>query len=169
VLRGRWVLDALLGAPPPPPPPNIPAFPDSDRTRPASVRERTERHRRNPVCAGCHARMDPIGFSLENFDAVGAWRTVEEGGAPIDARGTLPDGTAIDGAAGLRAYLLTQREAFVRSMAAKLLTYATGRVLEPSDQPSVGAIMQEAAAGEYRWSSVILAVVHSDPFLKRTK
>jgi hypothetical protein len=167
VLRGRWILESLLGMPPPPPPPNIPALPDNDGSQPASVRERTERHRRNPVCGSCHARMDPLGFTLENFDAVGKWRSAEADGASIDASGTLPDGSQLRGVAGLRHYILDHREEFVRTVTEKLLTYAVGRTLESSDMPAVRAIMREAGSKDHRWSAVILGIVTSVPFQMR--
>lgn len=167
VLRGRWILESLLGTPPPSPPPNIPALPDDDRSQPTTVRERMERHRRNPVCASCHARMDPLGFTLEQFDAVGRWRSAEPGGTRIDASGTLPDGTELRGVAGLRHYILDHREEFVRTVTEKLLTYALGRTLELSDMPAVRAIMREAESSDHRWSAIILGIVKSVPFQLR--
>ena len=169
VLRGKWLLENLLGAPPPPPPPNIPALREigEEGVPPSSVRERLELHRRNPVCASCHAQMDPLGFALENFDAVGRWRATGAGGAPIDATATLPDGTAISGPRGLARVFVEQPDRFASTVVEKLLTYATGRGLEYYDAPAVRAIVRAAAAREYRWSSLIAGVVTSAPFRMR--
>ncbi len=168
VLRGKWVLANLLGAPPPPPPPNVPSLRDTDASgRVVSVRERLEEHRRNPVCSTCHARMDPIGFALENFDATGRWRQTAEGGSRIDASGVLGDGSAFEGPDGLRAVLLARRDQFVVTLTEKLLSYAVGRRLEPADQPAVRAIVRAAAPDGYRWSSIVRGIVHSVPFQMR--
>jgi mono/diheme cytochrome c family protein len=170
VLRGKWLLENILGTPPPPPPPNVPALKDTGESgRPASVRERMELHRKNPVCASCHARMDPLGFALENFDGIGRWRATDEGDTPIDASGVMPDGTKFQGVAGLRTALLAHRDEFAYTVAEKLLTYALGRGLEYYDQPAVRRIVKEAAADDYRWSSVILGVVKSAPFQMRLR
>ena len=137
VLRGKWLLENVLGAPPPPPPPNIPAL-ERHAARAASrasVRERMEQHRKNPVCASCHARMDPLGFALENFDAIGRWRTVDDGETRIDPSGTLPDGTKFQGPDGLRRVLLARGDQFVETLTEKLLTYALGRGLESYRRP----------------------------------
>src|SRR5262245_36365833 len=131
-----------------------------------SVREMLELHRTNPVCASCHARMDPVGFSLENFDAIGQWRTTD-GDAKIDASGVLLDGTRVDGPAALRRALVAQKEQFVRTVTAKLLTYAIGREMSYFDAPAIRAIVRSAAADDYRWSSTILAIVKSTPFQMR--
>src|SRR5579871_1357874 len=163
-LRGKWVLQNLLGSPPPPPPANVPALETTGEGKVLSVRERMEQHRANPVCASCHARMDPIGFSLENFDAIGKFRT-SEGALAIDAKGILPDGTAFDGVTGLRTVLLTEREEFERTLTDKLLTYALGRGTEYYDMPAVRQIQHNA--GDERWSSVILGIVRSTPFQMR--
>jgi len=164
VLRGKWVLDNLLGTPPPPPPPNIPALKEHSETgKSASMRQLMEEHRNNPACSGCHARMDPIGFSLENFDAIGRWRT-RDYGIPIDASGVLPDGVKIDGAAGLKKALLNRPEQFVHTFTEKLLTYALGREVEYYDLPVIRQIDRDAAAGGYRWSSIIKDIVKSPPF-----
>jgi mono/diheme cytochrome c family protein len=169
VVRGKWLLENLLAAPPPPPPPNVPALKDAgEGGRPASVRERLELHRKNPTCAACHARMDPLGFALENFDAIGRWRTVGEANTPIDASGTLADGTRFNGPAEFRRALLTHREEFVTAVTEKLLTYGLGRGLEYYDAPAVRAILQEATPGDYRWSSIIMAIIKSTPFQMRT-
>jgi hypothetical protein len=165
VLRGRWLLENVLGSPPPPPPPSIPALPPptlGDRV--LSMRERTERHRVNPACAGCHVRMDPLGFALEHFDAIGRWRATGEDGRPVDATGALPDGTAFNGLAGIRALVTANPETFVTTLAAKLLTYALGRTLEPPDMPAVRRIVREAAPAGYRWSALVEGVVRSVPF-----
>jgi len=168
VLRGKWVLGNILGAPPPPPPPDVPALKDKDASgRVVSVRERLEEHRRNPVCASCHAQMDPLGFALENFDASGRWRTAGEGGTNIDASGQLVDGSKFDGPAGLRAVLLARRDQFVTNVAEQLLRYALGRRLEAYDQPAVRRIVREAAAQNYRWSALIRGIVTSVPFQMR--
>ena len=164
VLRGKWVLENLLGAPPPPPPPDVPELETGDEGSAASLREALERHRANPACAACHARLDPLGFALENFDAVGAFRTEEEEGVPVDPSGALPDGTLIDGPDGLRRVLLDRRHEFVETLAAKLLTYALGRGLESYDQPAVREIRRRTEAGDYRFSALVSAIVDSVPF-----
>jgi mono/diheme cytochrome c family protein len=164
VMRGRWVLANLLGAPPAEPPADVPALKDPGvEGAPRSLRERMEVHRKNPVCASCHVRMDPLGFSLENFDATGKWRT-ESDGAPIDAAGSLPDGSQFEGPNGLRALLVSHQEDFVRTLSGKLLAYAIGRGLEYYDLPAVRKIAREAAQNEYRWSSIISGIVRSTPF-----
>jgi len=169
VTRGKWLLENILGTPPPPPPPNVPSLKDTDESgRPASVRERMEAHRRNPVCASCHARMDPLGFALENFDAIGRWRVADEGQTAIDASGSLPDGTSFQGPAGLRQALTTRQDQFVTTVAEKLLTYALGRGLEYYDRPAVRKISTEAARADNRWSALILGIVNSAPFQMRT-
>ena len=169
VLRGHWLLEHVLGAPPPPPPPDVPALPDrGEAGRAASVRERLERHRENAVCASCHAPMDPLGFGLEHFDAIGRWRAAGEAGGAIDASGVLPDGTAFRGLSGLREVLLERREQFVHTVAEKLTTYALGRGLEHYDMPAVRRIVREAADDDYRWSSLVLGIVRSLPFQMRS-
>ena len=167
--RGLWVLENLLGSPPPPPPADVPGLPAADHPdegRSLSMRERMEVHRTSPVCASCHRRMDPLGFSLENFDGIGAWRTTE-GGTPIDASSTLPDGAAFAGASGLRNLLLGREERFAETVTEKLLTYALGRGVEYYDAPAVRSVTHAAAASDYRWSSVILGIVESTPFQMR--
>jgi mono/diheme cytochrome c family protein len=170
VIRGRWVLETLLGAPPPSPPPNVNTTlaGDDGPAATASVRERLEAHRRNPNCASCHAIMDPIGFALENFDLIGAWRDTE-GGRPIDTSGTLTDGTVLDGSASLRDALLDRSDAFVTTATEKLLTYALGRRLEYYDMPAVRAIVKGARAEDYRFSTFVIGVVKSRPFLTKVK
>ena len=171
VVRGKWLLENLLGAPPPPPPPNVPALTETaDGERPETMRERMAQHRRNPVCASCHSSIDPLGFALENFDAVGRWRArtgAED--TPVDASGTLPDGAAFDGPAAFRDALLREpwgRE-FVSTVTEKLLTYALGRGLEYYDAPVVRRIIRKAEPGGYGWSSLILGIVESTPFQMR--
>jgi len=168
VLRAKWVLENILGTPPPPPPGNVPPFPEERGANgePHSVRERLSQHRKNPVCANCHAPMDPLGFALENFDAVGKWRSTDAN-APVDASGVLVDGTRFDGPAELRKALLERRTQIVRTVAEKLLTYALGRGLESYDAPTVRRIAREAAAADYRWSSIILGIATSTPFQMR--
>ena len=164
VLRGRWLLETLLGAPPPPPPPDVPLLKENgaDGER-RTVRERLEAHRKNPSCAICHVRMDPLGFSLENFDALGKWRTASDG-APVDASASLPDGSRFDGVVGLRTLLVSHRDDFVRTFTERLLSYAIGRGAELSDLPVVRKIVREAAAQDYRWSAIVAGIVHSAPF-----
>ena len=171
VLRGKWVLENLLGTPPPLPPPDVPSLEETAGDGAAlSMREAMERHRANPVCASCHRLMDPPGFALEQFDAVGRYRTRNEADAPIDASGLLPDGTAFEGAAGLREALLARPELFVATLTEKLLVYALGRGVEHHDAPAVRAIAREAAADGHRFSSLILGVVKSPPFqMRRTR
>jgi cytochrome c5 len=166
-IRGKYLLENLLAAPPPAPPPNIPALEESSKDgKPRSVREMLEVHRKNPVCASCHARMDPLGLSLENFDAIGQWRTMDAG-TPINASGVLLDGTKVDGPSALRRALVTQKEQFVRTVAGKLLIYAIGRGLEYDDAPAIRGIARAAAVDDYKWSSTILALVKSAPFRMR--
>ncbi|MEE2637138.1 MAG: DUF1592 domain-containing protein [Acidobacteriota bacterium] len=168
VLRGKWLLDTILGAPPPSPPPDVPALPENDTDgRPTSVRARLEQHRRSPACAGCHAAIDPPGFTLENFDGLGAWRSVDEAGHPIDAAGTMPNGATVEGLTGLRAMLLERPERFVGTVTEKLLAFALGRQLEYYDQSTVRQIVRDAAGAEYRWSALITGVVQSPAFLMR--
>ena len=168
VLRGNWLLEHILGAPPPPPPPDVPALPDQgEGGRLASVRERLEQHRANPNCASCHARMDPLGFALEHFDAIGKWRATGEAGTSIDATGVFPDGTAFNGLAGLKTILLSEHEQFVHTVAEKLTTYALGRGVQYYDMPAIRQIVREAAPHDYRWSSLVQGIVRSMPFQMR--
>jgi hypothetical protein len=167
VFRGKWLLENILGTPPPPPPPDVPPFPEADgKSRPTSVRARMEQHRKNPVCASCHSMLDPMGFALENFDAIGAWRTTDAD-APIDASGALPDGSKFDGPASFRQALLANREAFMLTLTEKLLTYALGRGVEHYDMPAVRKAAREAAASGDRWSALIESLVKSLPFQMR--
>jgi hypothetical protein len=164
VKRGKWILENILGAPPPPPPANVEDLKDDEQTVLAgNLRQRMEQHRTNPNCASCHARMDPLGFGLENFDALGAWRT-HEGPHSIDASGALPGGQSFNGPAELRAILKTRRQAFARCLAEKLLTYALGRGVDHSDRRAVDAVARHLAGNDYRFSALVLAIVHSDPF-----
>jgi mono/diheme cytochrome c family protein len=169
VLRGKYVLSNILGAPPPPPPPDVPALVTEagDSGKRLSMRESMAQHRTNPVCANCHARMDPIGFALDNFDAVGKWRTADDSGTPIDPSGVFPDGTKFDGVAGLRQLLLGRPEQFVSTLTENLLTYSLGRSLAHYDVPTVRAIVREAARNDYRFSSLVLGIVRSTPFQMR--
>ena len=166
VLRGKWILDNLLGTPPPPAPANVPALEESQGQTPRTVREQLEIHRKNPACASCHRMMDPLGLALENFDAVGAWRT-RDAGSPIDASSVLTDNTQINGVAGLREAVLAKRELFVSTMAEKMLTYGLGRGLEYYDRPVVRAVLRDAQRNGYRFSAVVMAVVNSTPFRMR--
>ena len=167
VVRGKWILENLLGTPPPPPPPNVPPLSEEKSDAVLSMRERMVQHRRNPACAACHALMDPVGLSLENFDAIGRWRTRTDGFAPIDASGSFPDGTTFDGVAGLRQALVSRADQFVRTLTERLLTYALGRAVEHYDQPAVRAIERESAGDDYRFSSIVLGIVKSTPFQMR--
>jgi hypothetical protein len=168
-IRGKWVLENLLGALPPPPPPDVPALMDRNETgRILSMREQMEKHRSNAACAVCHKAMDPLGFALENFDAIGKWR--DRSGAentPIDPSGELPDGTKFSGPSGLRDVLLRKPELFANTVAEKLLTYGLGRGLQHYDAPAVRKILRQAAPAEYRWSALVLAIVQSEPFQMR--
>ena len=167
VIRGKWILENILGMPPGPPLPGVPDLKEkSSPGQVLSMRERMAEHRSNPVCARCHNLMDPPGFALENYDAIGRWRTVE-GGVPVDASGQFPDGTKFDGVAGLLDALLGRPELFVNTVAEKLLTYALGRGVEYHDAPAIRKIVRDAEPSDYRFSSVILGVVNSTPFQMR--
>ena len=164
VQRGKWIMDHLLGVPPPPPPPNVPPLDDTKIE--GSLRQRMELHRKNPVCATCHSQIDPLGFALENFDAVGQFRAID-GGAPVDPSGKLVDGTVFDGPSSFRKALLTRGEAFRRTLAQNLLTYALGRGVETFDKPALRQILRQSGAAGDRWSSLVLAIVKSQPFQMR--
>ena len=167
VLRGKWILENVLGTPPPSPPANVPPFPENEAGKvPRSVRERLENHRKNPVCATCHSIMDPIGLGLENFDAIGQWRTREPGGE-VDASGRMANGTPINGPVSLRDAVTKDPEQFVRVVTAKLMTYALGRGLEYYDMPTVRGIVHDAARDGYKFSAVITGIVESVPFRMR--
>ncbi|MEI9814749.1 MAG: DUF1592 domain-containing protein [Acidobacteriota bacterium] len=174
VLRGKWVLDTLLGSPPPPPPPNVPALPEAgEGVKVLSVRERLAEHRKNPACASCHARMDPLGLGLENFDATGRWRTVELNGPAdlnpqkIDSSGQLQDGTKFNGVSGLRQILNERSDQFVYTLTERLLTFALGRGADWYDAPTLRAAVRSAQKDDYRFSALVTAVVSSKPFQMR--
>jgi hypothetical protein len=166
VIRGKWVLENLLGSQAPLPPPDVPPLEEKPTAAARSVRERIEQHRANPTCAGCHKIMDPIGLALENFDAIGRWRTSDEGVA-IDASAQLVDGTPLDGPATLRKALLNRSDVFVTAMTEKLLMYGMGREIKYYDMPAVRGVMHVAADKRYRFSDLVLGIVKSDPFQMR--
>jgi hypothetical protein len=170
VVRGKWILENLLGAPPPPPPVMVPPLKESAVRdgKVLSMRERMEEHRENPACSGCHSIMDPIGFAMENFDAVGAWRT-HEARVPIDASGQLLDGTRVSGVVELKKALMRQPERFVETFTEKLMTYALGRGLAYYDIPTVRAVVRDSARSNYKFSSIVSEIVQSTPFLMRVK
>jgi len=168
VIRGKWILENVFGAPPPPPPPNVPELKDErDPRKVLPMREQLAAHRANPVCAGCHAQMDQLGFALENFDAIGEWRDIYVSGARVDASAQLPDGTKFNGPAELRKVLVSHSDQFLTTISEKLLTYALGRGLEASDAPVVRKIKRDAAAGNYRFATLIQGIVTSTPFQMR--
>jgi hypothetical protein len=167
VVRGKWVLDNLLGVPPPPPLPDVPALKDNTVDGNLTVRKRLAEHRSNAVCAGCHNLMDPLGLSLEKFDAVGR-RRISESGVAIDASGGFPDGSRFADVQGLEAALLRRPELFVSTLTEKLLVYASGRGLEYYDAPTIRTIVRQARGKEYRMSAIILGIVTSQPFQMRT-
>jgi hypothetical protein len=167
VIRGKWVLENVLGVPPPPPPPAVPALGEAKTaTKFLTMRERLAAHRDNPACSGCHQLMDPVGFALENYDAVGKWRTAEEG-IPVDVEGGLPDGSKFRGVDGLQAALLKRPEMFVGTVTEKLLTYALGRGIEYYDAPAIRKIVREAGGKNFQFSSIILGIAGSTPFQMR--
>jgi hypothetical protein len=168
VLRGKWILENIVGTPPPPPPANVPLLQDTDaQGRVLSMRDRMAQHRSRPECASCHRLMDPAGLSLENFDAIGRWRTVTESGSSVDNSGALPDGSEFKGISGLQAALLRKPELFASTLTEKLLTYGLGRGLEYADAPSVRGIVRDAQLTDFRFSSLVLGIVRSDPFQMR--
>jgi mono/diheme cytochrome c family protein len=160
-LRGKWLLENLLGSPPPPPPPNVPSLKEDRDVSLLTMRQRMELHQSRPVCSSCHSRMDPLGFALESFDGLGRWRT------GIDSSGVLPDGTKVDGPVGLRKVLLSKKDQFVMTATERLLTYGLGRGVEAYDMPAIRKIVQNAQSSDYRWSSLILGVINSTPFQMR--
>jgi hypothetical protein len=168
VLRGKWILENMIGSPPPPPPPNVPPLGENKGSgKPLTMRQRMAQHRANPACSGCHQMMDPAGLSMENFDAVGRWRSRSDSGELMDVTGTLPGGVAFEGAAGLREALLRRPQLFAGTVAEKLLTYALGRGLEHYDAPSVRAIVRDARNQDYRFSTIVLGIIESTPFQMR--
>jgi mono/diheme cytochrome c family protein len=169
VLRGKWLLDNIFGMPPPPPPPGVDTtLPEAKRgARPLSIREKLEQHRKNAVCSSCHSLIDPVGFALESYDVLGGLRSVDEGGNPIDATGTMQNGQSVDGIAGLRSLLLDQPEGFVGTVTEKLLAFALGRKLDYYDKPAVRKIVRDAAPQDYRWSALLLGIVESPAFQMR--
>jgi mono/diheme cytochrome c family protein len=171
VLRGKWLLENIFGIAVPPPPPGVNTnFPEvKPGTVPPTIRERLAEHRNDPVCSTCHAVIDPPGFALENFDAIGGWRTTDEAGRPVDARGTTASGATLEGLSGLRAVLLEEPDRFPTTVTEKLLAYGLGRRLEHFDKPTVRKIVRDAAAGDYRWSSLVLGIVRSPTFLTRAR
>jgi hypothetical protein len=165
VIRGKWILNNILGAPPPDPPPNVPALSDrKTQAKMQTMRERMSQHRANPACASCHSMIDPAGFALENFDAIGRWRTVDESFNAIDASGALPDGTTFNGVTELRAALTSHPERFSHTVTEKLLTYALGRGVEFYDMPAIRTILRGAASEGYKMQTIILGIVKSYPF-----
>ena len=168
VLRGKWILENIPGSPPPAPPAAVPPFPENNGEQPRTVRERLEQHRANPACANCHRLMDPLGLALENFDAVGAWRT-REGGNSIEPSGQIFDGTNVDGPVALRQALLSRPENFVATLTEKLLTYALGRALVHQDMPTVRTIVRDSSRSDYRFSAIVLGIATSIPFQMRVK
>ena len=166
VIRGKWILENILNTPPPPPPPDVPALDEKTLGQSASMRQQLEQHRANPACAGCHARMDPLGFGLENYDAIGRWRT-QDGSFPVDSSGTLPNGKSFAGAAELKAILKADPNAFAKALTEKMLTYALGRGLEAYDRPAVQQIVQRTAQNGYRFSALVQGIVASMPFQER--
>jgi hypothetical protein len=166
VIRGKWVLENILGMPPPPPPGNVPALKDNTVAANLSVRQRLAEHRANAACASCHNFMDPVGFALENFDAIGRWRETEEG-MPVDATGGLPDGSEFTGVAGLEQAVLKNPEVFVGTLNEKLLTFALGRGVEYYDAPAIRKVVRDAGAENYRFSALITGIATSVPFQMR--
>src|SRR6185503_2339507 len=168
-VRGKWILTNLLGMPPSPPPAVVPPLKENpDGTAAINIRMQMEQHRSNALCASCHMLMDPLGFELENFDAVGTWR-MRDNGSPIDASGQFLDGSTLNGVAGLRQALVQHPDIFVGTLTEKLLTYALGRGLDSSDMPAVRKILRDAAGRDYRFSSLVDGIVTSTPFQKRLK
>ena len=165
VLRGKWVLETLLGAPPPAPPPNVPPLKENDRSAPTSLRERMEQHRASPVCASCHARMDPLGFAMEHFDAIGKWRETD-GGAAINSTITWK-GDTVDSPRAFREALLASGDEFISTVTERLMTYALGRGVDYYDAPTLRRIVRDLERNDYRWSALVLGIVTSEPFQMR--
>lgn len=166
MLRGKYILENLLNAPVPPPPPNVPAIDEAIVGKSLSLRQQMEKHRDNPVCSSCHSRMDPLGFGLENYDAIGRWRA-QDGKFEIDASGKLPDGKTFNGPAELKRILLQHKDAFATALTEKLMIYALGRGLEPFDKPAVRGIATNLTANDYNFSSLVLGIVRSRQFQSR--
>ena len=166
VIRGKWILENILGLPVPPPPEDVPSLDESVISSDLSVRERLTRHRADASCAKCHNVIDPVGFSLENFDAVGRWRD-QELGKPVDASGGMPDGSVFNGISGLESAILKRPGLFVRAMTERLMTFALGRGLEHYDGPAIRRVVQQAAKDDYRFSAIVLGIVRSVPFQMR--
>jgi hypothetical protein len=166
VLRGAWILEAITGTPPAAPPPNVEAFPENEEgAAPRTVRERLELHRENPSCNGCHGVMDPLGFALENFDAIGAWRTKDrETATSIDSSGQLADGKVVNGPVDLRKALLADPDQFVQTLTEKLMTFGLGRGIEHYDMPAVRKVVRQAAREDYKFSAILTAIAQSEPF-----
>ncbi len=169
VLRGKWLLDNMLGTPPPPPPANVPILPDAEAGEvPTSIRERLARHRQDPVCYTCHTVIDPLGFALENFDVIGGWRDHDEVGNPVDPDGSYPGGVEFSGFADLRDWMMNRPDQFAHTLTEKLMTYALGRRIDYYDQPVIRKIVRDAAEENYSWSSLITGIAMSPPFLMST-
>jgi hypothetical protein len=166
VKRGRWILEQILGTPPPPPPPNVPELMAEEAELSGTLRQKMEQHRKDPACATCHAKMDPLGFGLENFDAVGAWRTLD-GKDKIDSSGVLPSGEKFAGPAELKKILMSRKKDFVRNLAEKMMIYGLGRGLDSTDQCAVEEIVKAVEKDGYRFSRLVLEIVRSEPFDKR--
>jgi hypothetical protein len=166
VIRGKWILENILGTPPPPPPANVPALSDNTVSSSLSVRERLALHRASAACAGCHSLIDPAGFALENYDAVGRWREREEG-RTIDSTGGLPDGSRLEGVSGLERAILKRPDLFVSTLTEKLLTFALGRRVEGFDAPAVRKIVRESRERDYRFATLITGIATSTPFQMR--
>jgi len=170
VLRGKWLLNNILGLHVPPPPPGVDTNLETPRgTAPKTIRDRLAQHRSNPSCNSCHSIIDPLGFALENFDVIGGWRTTDESGKPVDSEGSTVSGKNISGLSGLRKLLLDDKEQFPRTVTEKLMAYALGRKIEYYDEPSVRKIVRDSAGQNYRWSSLILGIVESPAFLTRSR
>jgi len=169
VLRGKWVLENIIGTPPPAPPPGVPPLKEArNEDHVPTMRERMVEHRKNPACSSCHMLMDPIGLSMENFDAIGRWRTRGEDGSPVDAAGGLPNGATFESVTGLKHALLARSDRFVGAVTEKLLTFALGRGIEPYDGPALRAVVRSSRPDEYRFETVVLNIVKSTPFQMRS-
>jgi len=167
VLRGKWVLENLLDSAPPPPPPNVPKLEDhKEEMQKLTLRQQMEAHRVNPTCYSCHAAMDPIGFGLENFDAIGAWRE-KEGNDPIDVSGKLPDGTQFSGPAGLKKILMDRKDEFSQALVERMMTYALGRGMEAADRPRIRQVAAALKQKDYKFSALVLEIVKNDAFQKQ--